>query len=422
LKRHGSVHDPANEDSPKRQRRQESARVAQACVACAENHVRCEESKPCKRCQKKNIPCRSSDAIDDENAGNADAVSGLLQLSQEPGMPSQLSGTTNFQQLNMIDQSQRMQDLEIPSSGNNGQNNVGYEQQDDPTPDSPPTAGQETHWSFNQHTPNTLNPPLITAHADAVEELPGFLRGVFPAPPETSYALGMPGYMSGTWTPRGLLGFGFESNLELNDVDFSFLDNYNAHIPFDLETPRSDILSSTVRSGDPATASRAEAFRTSVWRFTPRPQDHSAAEQQHLSLPDVAQGHDSPESRIRLDRRTTTEKLDQSCRDKIIALVLSTCKPAMMFRSVSAFPSVELLDIVLQFFLTSSLSGADSWLHIPTFCSTTKDRTEILLAAISAGAVLTPDNSLRKLGFALQEAIRAHLGVKVRSPSFCFHS
>jgi hypothetical protein len=354
--------------------------------------------------------------MDDESSGNADAVSGLLQLSQEPGMPSHLNGTNNFQHLNMLDESQRLQHVDMQVNESNSQeDDLGYEQQNATLSTSRPRDDQENHWSFDQHAPNPINPPLLTGHTDAVEELPGFLRGVLPAPPESTYPIGMPGYMSGTWTPRGLLGFGFESNLELNDVDFSFLDNYNAHIPFDLETPRSDVVSSTVLSGDQASASRSEAFRTSVWRFIPKPQDHAAAEQQNLSLPDVAQGHDSPESRIRLDRRTTTEKLDQSCRDKIIAIVLSTCKPAMMFRSVSAFPSVELLDIVLQFYLTSPLSGADSWLHIPTFCSTTKDRTEVLLVAIAAGAVLTPDNSLRKLGFALQEAIRAYLGSKVCS-------
>lgn len=351
--------------------------------------------------------------MDDESSGNADAVSGLLQLSQEPGPPSHLNSTSDFQHLNMLNESQRLQNVDMQVNESNSQAaNLGYEQQDAALSNSPPTNG---HWSFDQHASNPLGPPLMTGHADAVEELPGFLRGVLPAPPESTYPLGISGYMSGTWTPRGLLGFGFESNLELNDVDFSFLDNYNAHIPFDLETPRSDVVSSTMLSGDQATASRSEAFRTSVWRFIPKPQDHAAAEQQNLSLPDVAHGHDSPESRIRLDRRTTTEKLDQSCRDKIIAIVLSTCKPAMMFRSVSAFPSVELLDIVLQFFLTSPLSDADSWLHIPTFCSTTKNRTEVLLVAIAAGAVLTPDNSLRKLGFALQEAIRAYLGSKVRS-------
>jgi hypothetical protein len=418
LKRHGSVHDPLNEDSPKRQRRQDSARVAQACIACAENHVRCEEAKPCQRCLKKNIPCQSSSAMDDERLGNADAVSGLLQLSQEPRLPSNMNNTDIYQHLNIVDDSRTLHDVEMQGSDSNSQDLSSEYRQDATVRNTSPTDSRKDHWSFDQHTPNTLNPPHLETQADAVDELPGFLRGVLLAPPDFAYPPGTPGYMSGTWTPRGLLGFGFESNLELNDVDFSFLDNYNAHIPFDLETPRSDTLSSAVRPGDQATASRSEAFRTSVWRFIPRPQDHSAAEQQNLSLPEVAQGHDSPESRIRLDRRTTSEKLDQSCRDKIIAIVLSTCKPAMMFRSVSAFPSVELLDILLQFFLTSPLSGSDSWLHIPTFCSMTKDRTEVLLAAIASGAVLTPDNSLRKLGFALQEAIRAHLGFKVCSHMF----
>lgn len=352
--------------------------------------------------------------MDDESSGNADAVSGLLQLSQEPVLPSHLSGTNNFQSLNMQEDSPRLPGIDSHSIESDGQNRSEFVQQNTTYSNLPPDTGQEGQWSFQQPTPVTSNPPLMTDQVDAVQELPGFLRGVLPDPPDPNFSLSMPGYMSGTWTPRGLLGFGFESNLELNDVDFSFLDDYNTNIPFDLETPRSDAVSTTRGAGDQATAIRSEAFRTSVWRFHPKPQDHAAAEQQHLSLPDVAQGHDSPETRIRLDRRTTNEKLDQSCRDKIFAIILSTCKPETRFRSVSAFPSLELLDIVLQFYLTSPLSGADSWLHIPTFCSTTKDRIEVLLSSIAAGAVLTPDNSLRKLGFALQEAIRAYLGDKVR--------
>ncbi|TLD34715.1 hypothetical protein E2P81_ATG04880 [Venturia nashicola] len=312
-----------------------------------------------------------------------------------------------------------MQEALPKTPGMNSQGTTGHVQnrslefgrQNTPYSNLLPDTGQESQWNYQQPVPIVSNPQIMTGQVGAVQELPEFLGGVLPSQPDPNFSLGMPGFMSGTWTPRGLLGFGFESNLELNDVDFGFLDNYNANIPFDLETPRSDALSN-IRAGDQAAASRSEAFRTSVWRFHPRPQDHAAAEQQNLSLPDVAQGHDSPETRIRLDRRTTSEKLDQSCRDKIIAIILSTCKPETMFRSVSAFPSVELLDIVLQFFLTSPLSGADSWLHIPTFCSTTKDRTEVLLTSIAAGAVLTPDNSLRKLGFALQEAIRAYLANK----------
>ncbi|QDS74296.1 hypothetical protein FKW77_003776 [Venturia effusa] len=305
------------------------------------------------------------------------------------------------------------QNVDLQGIQNNGHNgSLEFAQHNATYANLPMVASQENQWSFPQPSPIASTPALMAGQINAVQELPGFLRSVLPAPPDTTYSLGMPGYMTGTWTPRGLSGFGFESNLELNDVDFSFLDTYNNHIPFDIETPCSDVVSSTTRAGDQATASRSEAFQTSVWRFHPRPQDHAAAEQQHLSLPDVAQGADSPEARIRLDRRTTSQKLNQSCRDKIIAIVLSTCKPETMFRSVSAFPSVELLDIVLQYYLTSPISGADTWLHIPTFCSTAKDRTELVLASIAAGAVLTPDISLRKLGFALQEAVRVYLASK----------
>ncbi|KAH7134969.1 major facilitator superfamily domain-containing protein [Dendryphion nanum] len=93
-------------------------------------------------------------------------------------------------------------------------------------------------------------------------------------------------------------------------------------------------------------------------------------------------------------------------RDKLLALVLGTCNPSNVSRIASAFPSVDLLDGLMQYFLTSPSVDAKTWLHIPTF-SPSRLKPELLAIIIAGGAVSTPDIPLRKLGFALHEAARS---------------
>ena len=44
-------------------------------------------------------------------------------------------------------------------------------------------------------------------------------------------------YQAGPWTPRELFDFGVDTNMELNELDLTFMDTYNNANPFDLRTP-----------------------------------------------------------------------------------------------------------------------------------------------------------------------------------------
>lgn len=93
-------------------------------------------------------------------------------------------------------------------------------------------------------------------------------------------------------------------------------------------------------------------------------------------------------------------------------MILSTCKPNSIPRAVACFPSVSLLDSLFQFSLTSPGSHAKHWIHAPTLLAG-QARPEVLAAIIAAGAVLTPDAAIRKVGYAIQEAIRTAVQVQV---------
>ncbi|KAF2113754.1 fungal-specific transcription factor domain-containing protein [Lophiotrema nucula] len=383
LKRHVAGHNDAN----KRQKRDivRASRVIQACEACSQMHLRCEDAKPCNRCRKKNIDCRFPDALDPDNQIHTiHAAQDLFNISNnllEDDTRGNMGASTQQE-----DHMRRLDDAAQPSAG-----------------------GSEGERPAHSHHSTALDPNLDTAvlgfgeHAfeTSPNSLPDFLRNM---PPLESC-------FSGHGTPRGIMDVHFDWDINFNDLDMGLLDQYNMQIPFFPNTPSTETGSiekqpppeETSRQDD--VTGRAEAFQKSVWRYLPQSnRDYGAAEQPNLALSDSdrASEHQSHLS----SRRVTEERLQQSTRDSLLALVLGTCRSANVTRIASAFPGIDLLDALVQYFLSSPSLDSTFWFHIPTFSPATI-RTELLATLIAASAASTPDVSLRKLGFALQESSRA---------------
>lgn len=212
-------------------------------------------------------------------------------------------------------------------------------------------------------------------------------------------------FLSGHATPRGIMDLNFDMDVGLTDLDLGLLDQYNFQVPFTVETPSTDAQGLEPRTLESDSAPvRAEAFKQSTWRYMPRrDKDHGGMEETNLAFPDS--GKDGNRRAHLPQRRALNERLGRVSRDRVMALVLGTCSPENVKRIASAFPSVELLDGLIQFFLTTPALDVQSWFHLPTL-SLAKLSPELLACIISAGAASTPDIPLRKLGFALQEAAR----------------
>lgn len=224
-------------------------------------------------------------------------------------------------------------------------------------------------------------------------------------------------FLPGLWSSDGLNGiaaveqpFSFPG-IELDDLDLRFLDtSYNASNPLELGRP---FVSGVTPQAPPMgisslphpASSASEAFRNHHWRFRPNPRDNGAAEEHNLSLPSDARDHPSPESHISFAQRVTPVRLSPAVRDSILSIVIQSCRPENLPKAIAAFPSVELLDTLVQFYLTSPHSRADSFIHAATFNPNEK-RPELLLAMAAAGAVLTSDPTLTKLGYAMVECVR----------------
>jgi hypothetical protein len=74
-------------------------------------------------------------------------------------------------------------------------------------------------------------------------------------------------------------------------------------------------------------------------------------------------------------------------------------------RIAAGFPSLGLLDGMVQIFFTASSINAASYLHLPTF-SPAHVHPLLLICIIAAGSFSAPDDILRKLGLALHEVAR----------------
>ncbi len=145
--------------------------------------------------------------------------------------------------------------------------------------------------------------------------------------------------------------------------------------------------------------------------WTPTNQDFGGQDTLNLSLP--TSDMDSPETRAVASHFMHRHPLENAMRDKILGLVLSTCDSSLYMAVASSFPSTDLLGKLLHLYMAMHVEQSDSWLHLPTI-ELNDESLLLVIMMISAGAVVCSVPSIRKLGYALQEAVRNGLATKVR--------
>lgn len=207
-----------------------------------------------------------------------------------------------------------------------------------------------------------------------------------------------------------VLNFCDDTNLELNEMDFGLLGYYNNGEMMNDYYP-DGMTNQMPRPEDSVDMSEmrqklAQIWTKSPWRWIPDTLDHAYSEQHNLPVPSKdVNSSEFQASRQRVDR-VIPDRLEAITRDKLLATVLSTCQEASTMRRIaSSFPSVEVLDTLIHIFMASHLCLSSPWLHISSL-KLNAQFPEWIAATLAAGAVLTPVPTLRKFGFALQEAVR----------------
>lgn len=416
-----------SESANKRQKREiaRDARVVQACEACSQSHLRCEDEKPCSRCKKKNIPCRIPEAstpleeTENHEIDTVHAAQDLLDLSNGLNYPSPkaaiedpLRPPPNGRSSVSWDHLQRTSPMHSGGALN-------MESQVSGLGPSEKSLSNTTEMQPPLHAVGgslATNPMYSDNNATSLSFFDNTLSQFDQTPGQNpllpDYFQNLPPFdqfLSGQQTPRGIMDMSFDIDIGLTDLDLGLLDQYNFQVPFAADTPSTDVQGPeqpVIESeGVPV---RTEAFKQSVWRYQPQPnKDYPGAAQADLAFTDSEKDNER-RSHI-TQRRVVVEKLHRVGRDRLLALVLGTCSAENVKRIASAFPSIDLLDGLIQYFLTAPSLDAQNWIHLATF-SPSKISPELLACIVSAGAATTPDLPLRKLGFALHEASRIGQG------------
>ena len=214
-------------------------------------------------------------------------------------------------------------------------------------------------------------------------------------------------------TPRDFLDFGttwidftdLDTMLGMNDLETAPRTNTVSFNPLPPSGTKTPIFGDGMSLGN-------DAFSRSIWRWTPTKKDYGGADNLNLSLP--YSDMESPEARAVAESSLSHQRLDSTLRDKILALVLSTCETIMYRDVASSFPSADLLNNLMHYYLTVHFGQNDSWLHLPTF-EASEQWLELIIMVVAAGAAICSVPAIRRLGFALQEAVRTAVARKVRA-------
>ncbi|KAH0206145.1 hypothetical protein KCU99_g1368, partial [Aureobasidium melanogenum] len=392
LKRHVAGHEARGEQSAGTSAPNRQGRVSKACEACAELHIRCDEQKPCTRCNKKQITCvyQTSPPPPDKEAVARDL---LAFASESIVMPSDLPSMNPSIDPSMTPSMNPSMDASMDPLINSS-TNLSMNHSMDHASTGPYQLSTEP-MIITQQGPGHVSVPPNDHDGGFLHDFLQSIIGGDPFPREIA-----PGG-SGTWTPRNVFDFGANTDLELNDLDLNFLDGYNHEIPFTafVETPETN---RSIPTSEPPSALGVESLqKSSTWRFRPVTQDRGMGDQQNISIPS---GETS--KRLPMQRRVTSEMLSYTMRDRVMALFMaSSSNVDTLQKTMQSFPSLELLDSLLQYFLSSKTAISNRMIHLPTF-RPNNARPELIAAMVVGGATLAPDVSLRKMGFALMEVIR----------------
>jgi hypothetical protein len=385
LSRHVATHDRHSSRDPDRPLIKRTERAAAACLACATSKSKCEDQKPCRRCRTKHIPCETSTS---SFAGQARAAkgdkSGVSNGRRHDSISAQANQTNDPNQFNTAHRS---------SSASFGSPKI-YRTAS--TPFSP--SGQN------------FQGPIIAGGGD----IHNSVVANHEMPSTALFGLGGMDEMCF----NGMNDMPFLPNVsEFNlDLDFGFWDFNFDGVQLPITNIPSDVmLTQHSTPSNQGTASKVTrdisqgyaAFKRSPWLWTPAQKDHQLSDSENLALDEVSITSGltpSSTASFSVDRLTQNAHLDASLRDGMFALVLKMTMN-MSTKSVSAFPSLDILNYILHIFFVRQNYQVDHWIHAPTF-SVAKVCPHLVMALISAGSTFISVPSVWKMGLALQEVVR----------------
>ncbi|KAL7798117.1 hypothetical protein V8C37DRAFT_245742 [Trichoderma ceciliae] len=402
LRRHVANHE---NDSPKKRQRivstPNSSRVSQACRPCAVARVKCDEAKPCRRCVSRDLSCSSLEPSPSTSMH-------LVHLPASGEHVTQIHPTGTCSSVGSTDPASTLQNAStifirdnVTSESSSLSQSASSRQNDSQltTPDTGAEQGNSTHrlHVVQPHDPQKASPMELN-------NIPffDFLRDVlYQQPLDLSRSPESQG--------PAVLDFCDDMDMDLTDMDFGLLDHWNldlndggALIPPTMagQNPQNSVEMSQMRQN------LANVWGELPWKWEPTTRDNGYTEQGNLPVSAKDLSNAQFQEFKRHLERVVEQKLNLPSRDQILAIVLKTCRDASIASRVAAsFPSVDVMDTMVQAFLAAHIRQVSTWIHYPTL-KLNSVWPEWVGNAVAAGAVLMPAPTLRKFGFAVQEAVR----------------
>ncbi|KAH8591629.1 hypothetical protein B0O99DRAFT_267654 [Bisporella sp. PMI_857] len=224
-----------------------------------------------------------------------------------------------------------------------------------------------------------------------------------------------PGSMPSLWDSGvtfDLFGFGSDAaDWTLNGPDVDFLSTFQ--VPPLEQMLGADQVSLTpphsshtpIVSVEYSNAMHA-AFQQSIGRWTPDSRHYRGEKEQAMSSEGTI--NLKVDSLGQWDPSVSNESLPARARDKLLAVALTSCEPGNVLTVLSAFPTVEVLERLVNMSLTAQKEQIDGYIHVPTF-SKADCRAETLAALVIDGAGRSPSRAVQKFGLGLGEILSYYL-------------
>ncbi|KAK8074660.1 hypothetical protein PG997_009323 [Apiospora hydei] len=410
LTRHETTHD-RDDQAQGRPVIRRSDRAAEACLNCAASKAKCDDQKPCGRCRSKSLVCQTatrktltygtpSEARGDGSiADSPESTNNLSQADQEP-----IEANNNVPMQHYMG-----------SSRPNVQHGVPYPQMEEVQAD--------------------------TLHVGAPTYLPHYEDAA-------SHHIMNP-------AADDMFFYNPTHNNFFQDMDFTSWDlNFDSYtIPqVDIQgpSPQSSSAASVARHARlPRDPSRGHAaFKRSPWLWEPKSRDNALRESESIAVNEESIAGSPAYEKI-LASSSKRLKMGLADRDRLFAIVLAQRKnplqdnqlaeesqllteiPLLFFRTgivnadprrhsdkspgkVPSFPSLDLLNYLLQTHFVHDEYETDNWIHAASLDPSTA-MPELLAMLVASGAGFIAVPSIWQFGLALQEVVRTSLSILFES-------
>ncbi|CAK4034249.1 Zinc finger [Lecanosticta acicola] len=326
-------------------------RTPRACEACIKAKTKCDDERPCKRCKTRDMVCVESEGRGGEtrHEGSTSNTGPLLET------PVSLPRSTD--------------------------------------------ATSRPEESVAVFTPHGFQPDSLGADTSLDDlSFPDFFEQIM-----------MPDYGPPTQLaiPPDVSNFTQDVNLDALDLDFDFtflaggLTRPSTAHGFPNGHQQANHQASTPHSNAQL---RSEAFQRSPWSWNswiPPRNHHAFTGQEEINVREdgVSATHRHVSSSV---HRAAHCELDGEARDRMIRTVTQVASSRL---SIPSFPSLKLLEDLINVCLLQDCNSLDSCIHAPTFSSRTS-RTELLLAMVASGSRYIALDPVWKTGLVIQEVAR----------------